>query len=244
METLGLGERESWPRPTGISRRYDARAPHGTARRTQGSPRLGRHLVYRHFAEAKSPTKEATMDLRTAAASLSLALVLAACERPLTSAPAAGRPLAQTAQGSGLALHSVTGLSLPLIGRVGDVAIDQAIVTNIALVENTVGQIVGLQARGVLQLTGGVLGNDVVTQDFSTEATVTSTGTQCNVLSLDLGPITVDALVASIDVPTASVDAKASGAVGSLLCQLTGLLASGAPTSQVQSVVNTINAAI
>jgi hypothetical protein len=122
------------------------------------------------------------------AASLSLALVLAACERPLTSAPAAGRPLAQTAQGSGLALHSVTGLSLPLIGRVGDVAIDQAIVTNIALVENTVGQIVGLQARGVLQLTGGVLGNDVVTQDFSTEATVTSTGTQCNVLSLDLGP--------------------------------------------------------
>src|SRR5207248_9220529 len=98
------------------------------------------------------------MKLQTAVSALSLGLMLAARHEPaVTSASLAGPPLAQAAVGSGLVLHSVPGLALPLIGRVGDVAIDQAIITNIGLVENVVGQIVGLQARGVLQLTGGVL---------------------------------------------------------------------------------------
>ena len=185
------------------------------------------------------------MKIRTAVPALSLALVLAACgEPPLTSGPPVGPPLAQITDGSGLVLHSVTGLSLPLIGHVGDVNIDQAIITHIDLVENVVGQIVGLRANGVLQLTGGVLGTDVVTEDFSTEVAVAPSDPQCQVLAINLGPITIDALVASVDVPAASVEADASGAVGQLLCQLTSLLGSGAPTSQVQDVVNAINAAL
>ena len=96
----------------------------------------------------------------------------------------------------------------------------------------------------VLQLTGGVLGTDVVTEDFATDVTVTPSEPQCRALTINLGPITVDALVASVDVPAASVEADASGAVGTLLCQLTGLLASGAPTAQVQQVVTAINAAL
>jgi len=80
----------------------------------------------------------------------------------------------QQRKGSGLILQSVTGLNLPLIGSLGDVTIDQAVLTNFALVENTVGAIVGVQVEGVLQLTGGVLGSDIVTQDFLTTVQVTS----------------------------------------------------------------------
>lgn len=127
--------------------------------------------------------------------------------------------------GSGLVLDSVTGLSLPLIGQLGDVVIDQAVITNFALIENAVGAIVGVEATGVLQLTGGVLGTDVVTEDFTTVVSVTSSGPgRCQVLAIDLGPITIDALVASVDVPVASVDVRASGAVGVLLCTLASLL--------------------
>jgi len=185
------------------------------------------------------------MKIRTAVPAFALALVLAGCgEPPLASGVPAGPLRAQSASGTGLVLNSVTGLTLPLIGRVGDVNINQAIITHIDLVENTVGQIVGLQANGVLQLTGGVLGTDVVTEDFATQVTVAPSDPQCQVLSIDLGPIRVDAVAASVDVPAASVDAAASGTVGQLLCQLTSLLGSGAPTSQVQDTVNSINAAL
>ena len=89
-----------------------------------------------------------------------------------------------------------------------------------------------------------VLGTDVVTEDFATDATVTPSDPQCRALTIDLGPITLDALAASVDVPAASVHVDASGAVGTLLCQLTSLLASGAPAAQVQQVVNAIDGAI
>jgi hypothetical protein len=147
--------------------------------------------------------------------------------------------------GTGLVLESVTGLSLPLIGSLGNVTVDQAIITNFQLIENTVGQIVGLRVDGVLQLTGGVLGSDVVTENFNTTASVTSSGPgQCDVVSIDLGPITIDALgLAKVDLPVASVDAKASGTVGSLLCSLGSLLSGpiGTATSLVRQVVNTLN---
>ena len=66
--------------------------------------------------------------------------------------------------GSGLVLNSLTGVTVPLINQGGTVNINQAVIANFALVENTVGQIVGLEATGVLQLTGGVLGTNVLTQ--------------------------------------------------------------------------------
>jgi hypothetical protein len=136
-------------------------------------------------------------------------------------------------------------LTVPLIGQLGDVVIDQAVITNFALVENTVGQIVGLEATGVLQLTGGVLGSNVVTEDFTTVVSVTSSGPgQCDLVTVDLGPIGIDALgVASVDVPAASVVGRGSGAVGSLLCNLGQALSGlvGGVTSGVQGLVNALN---
>lgn len=165
---------------------------------------------------------------------------------PSGNSPGMSTPNQATANGTGLVLDSVTGVTLPLIGRLGDVVIDQAVVTNFALVENTVGQIVGLQASGVLQLTGGVLGTNVLTENFTTTATVTSSGPgQCSVVTIDLGQITVDALVASVDIPAATVDVKASGAVGTLLCNLgnalSGLAGGTGALAGAGGIVNQLN---
>ena len=137
-------------------------------------------------------------------------------------------------------LNSVTGLNLPLIGQLGDVTIDQAVITNFALVENTVGQIVGLEADGVLQLTGGVLGSNVITQNFNTTVSVTSSGPgQCDIVTLDLGPIDINALVAQVDVPAATLTGRGSGAVGSLLCNLGQLL--NPVTQGLRGIVQALN---
>src|SRR4051812_3618031 len=147
--------------------------------------------------------------------------------------------------GSGLVLDSLTGISVPLIGSVGNVNINQAVITNFALVENTVGQVVGLEAEGVLKLTGGVLGTDVVTENFRTLVTVTSSGPgKCDLITIDLGPIGVDALgVATVDVPAATLTGRGSGAVGSLLCNL-GAALSGLIGGGAGGIVNAINGQI
>lgn len=155
--------------------------------------------------------------------------------------------LQTTPKGTGLVLNSLTGLSLPLIGQLGTVTIDQAEITNFSLIENTVGQIVGLEADGVLQLTGGVLGTDVVTENFSTTAAVTSSGPgQCTLVSIDLGSISIDALgLASVDVPAATLTGKGSGAIGSLLCNLgqalSGLTSGGTAAPGASGIVNALN---
>ena len=178
------------------------------------------------------------MNMRLIALVLPLALGLACTENP--AAPNHRLMLQQQRKGTGLTLQSVTGLSLPLIGQLGDVTIDQAEITNFALVENTIGAIVGLQAEGVLQITGGVLGSDVVTQNFRTTVQVTSSGPgQCDIVRLDLGPIDVNALVAQVDVPAATVTGRGSGALGSLLCNLGQLL--NPVTQGVRGVVQALN---
>ena len=181
-----------------------------------------------------------------------LALLVTVAAAACTESPTAPRspvptPTRQAApKGTGLILNSLTGVSLPLIGHLGDVTVQQAQITNFALIENTVGTIVGLQVDGVLQLTGGVLGTDVVTEDFNTTASVTSSGPgQCNLVSINLGPIGIDALgLATVDLPVATVTGKGSGAVGSLLCNLgnllSGLLGGGAG-SGAQGIVNALN---
>lgn len=182
------------------------------------------------------------MNLRSAVAlAIPLALGLACAEQPAApNATLNARVNALQVNGTGLALNSVTGISLPLIGSLGDVTIDQAVITNFALIENTVGQIVGLQADGVLQLSGGVLGTDVLSEDFSTTVSVTSSGGgQCDIVTLDLGPIDVNALVAQVNVPAATVTGRASGALGSLLCNLGQLL--NPVTNAVRSIVQQIN---
>jgi len=155
-------------------------------------------------------------------------------------------PRNQAAKGTGLVLDSVTGITLPLIGKLGDVNVNQAVITNFALVENTVGQIVGLQVDGVLQLTGGVLGTNVVTENFNTTASVTSSGPgQCDLVTIDLGQISVNALVASVDVPAATLTAKGSGAVGSLHCnrgnRLGGLTGGTGAIAGAGGIVNSLN---
>jgi hypothetical protein len=145
--------------------------------------------------------------------------------------------------GSGLVLNSLTGVSVPLIGHVGDVNINQAVITNFALVENTVGQIVGLEATGVLQLTGGVLGTQVLTENFDTTVSVTSSGPgQCDLITIDLSGISlgVPLVGASVDVPAATLTARGSGAVGSLLCNL-GAALSGLIGGGAGGIVNAIN---
>jgi hypothetical protein len=195
--------------------------------------------------------------MRVREKALALPLVLAmgiACNRnPVTAPEVAGTAVATAdqgavrtqAKGTGLVLNSVTGLTLPLIGSLGDVNINQAVITNFALVENTVGQIVGLEATGVLKLTGGVLGTDVLTENFTTTASLTSSGPgQCDLITIDLGSISVDALAAKVDIPAANLTARGSGAVGSLLCNLGSLLGGltgGGTASGAQGLVNAIN---
>ncbi|HVD05361.1 MAG TPA: hypothetical protein VNB89_05070, partial [Gemmatimonadaceae bacterium] len=127
-----------------------------------------------------------------------------------------------------------------------DVVINQVNVTRLVLVEDVVGNIVGLQAEGVLKLTGGVLGTDVITEDFLTQVHVASSGPgQCDVVSIDLGPIAIDLPLglASVDIPAAQVTPRASGALGPLLCNLGNLLDGPLDTitSGVRGIVNAIN---
>ena len=165
------------------------------------------------------------MRSRTIVPTLALALGLGACGEAPSGKGLDPSTRNQAAKGTGLVLDSVTGITLPLIGKLGDVVVNQAVITNFALIEDTVGQIVGLEVDGVLQLTGGVLGTNVLTENFTTTASVTSSGPgQCSLVTIDLGQISVDALVASVNVPAASLAAKGSGAVGSLLCNLGNLL--------------------
>lgn len=183
------------------------------------------------------------MNLRFAALALPLALSLACSDFPAepdASATSLAPTFAPGKKGSGLVLNSVTGVTLPLIGSLGDVVVDQVVLTNFAIVENAVGAIIGLQVDGVLRLTGGILGTDVVTENFNTTVSITSSGPgQCDLVTIDLGEIHVNALVANVDVPAATVVAKGSGAVGSLLCNL-GQALSGL-TSAIPGLVNALN---
>jgi hypothetical protein len=154
-------------------------------------------------------------------------------------------------EGTGLLLESITGVTVPLLGvDLGDVVIKQAVIKQFGLVEDILGNIVGLEATGVLQLTGGVLGKDVVTEDFTTGVGVVSTSRgQCKIITIDLAtaaePIKVDVLgrTAFVDLPAATVEGRGNGAVGSLLCAL-GQVAQGlvnGVTGGVRGLVNAIN---
>jgi hypothetical protein len=186
------------------------------------------------------------MKKRMAVLVLPLAIGLGGCgENPTAPSPlTAIHTQAASAKGTGLVLNSLTGLKLPLIPiELGDVVIDQAVLTNFAIVESTVGGIIGLQVDGILQLTGGVLGTDVVTENFTTTVSVTSSGPgQCNLVTIDLGGIAIDALgLANVDIPAASLTGKGSGAVGSLLCNLGSVLSGLTGGGNIGGLVNALN---
>jgi hypothetical protein len=65
-------------------------------------------------------------------------------------------------------------------------------------------------------------------------------------VSIDLGSIGINALnLASLDLPTATITGKGSGAIGSLLCNLgnllSGLVSGGTGSPGAQGVVNALN---
>jgi hypothetical protein len=192
------------------------------------------------------------MKRSVAALVLPLAFGIGACgEQPV--APKAG-PTPRDAvasqqnghvQGTGLVLNSVTGTKV-LGLNLGDVVVNQAVVKQFGVVEDIAGNIIGLEVTGALQLTGGILGMDVVTEDFTTGVGVVSSGHgQCELVKLDLAPINLDVLghAAFVDLPTANVTGRGNGALGSLLCNL-GQLASGlvgGVSRGVRGLVNGIN---
>jgi hypothetical protein len=172
-----------------------------------------------------------------------IAAIVLALSAPVNPALAQGRR-----PGSGLVLDSLTGVSLPLLGEVGAVDIDQAVITDVRLVEDLVGQIVGLEVTGTLTGTLTATGVDVVDEQFTSTLAVTSSGPgQCEVVGLQLGPLTLDALgLVAVDVPEAELTGRGSGALGSLLCNLGSLLNGplGTVTQGVQGIVNAVNRVI
>jgi hypothetical protein len=183
-----------------------------------------------------------------------LVLTLGFAAACTSDAPLAPRRLSPGAlvrannKGSGLTLNVVPTVTVPLVGG-NSLEVNQAVLTHFTLVENIVGQIVGLDATGTLSGTEvDVLGNaiGVSTQPFTSEVTVTSSGSgQCSLLSLDLSNIKGSALgLVTVAIP-ANVDVKGSGAVGSLLCTL-GQALSGIGSALgggqgAQGLVNALN---
>jgi hypothetical protein len=160
--------------------------------------------------------------------------------------PARTEPSMQAqARGTGLVVESLTGLEL-LGTDLGDIVVNQAVVKRFGVVEDVLGNIIGLEAVGDVQLTGGLLGTNVVTKEFSASVGVVNSGRgQCDVVTVDPAPVTVDAGfgAVSIDVPVGETRVRGSGAVGNLVCAAGRLLTpvtSGASRA-IRSLVDAVN---
>lgn len=155
---------------------------------------------------------------------------VAALDVPVAAAPEASPQQAQgPRRGSGIVLDNLTDVSLPIIGDLGDfLIIDQAVITDIRLVEDVVGQIIGLEVTGNITGVLQVLGEAGVEVDeqFTSTLSITSSGPgKCELVTLDLGPLNIDALgLVTADVEEVEVSGRGSGAVGVLLCTLASLL--------------------
>lgn len=183
---------------------------------------------------------------------LPVALVFVGCGEstvaPRTAQPGSAMSQQASPKGTGLAVDIVPNVTLPL-GLGGSITIDQAVITNFALIENTVGQIVGLEVTGTLSGTaidavGGLVGVDA--QPFTATASVTSSGPgQCDLATIDLSNVSLNVLGLVTGTVPVNVTAKGSGAVGSLLCNLGQALAGiGSALSggnDAQGLVNALN---
>ena len=189
------------------------------------------------------------MKRRMATMAVSFALGLAACGEstlaPETAAPTGPMLQAQPVNGTGLILNSLTGVSLPILGQVGEVLIDQAIITDLMLIEDIAGTIIGLEVTGIINGTLTATGVPIVEEEFTSSVGITSSGPgRCELITIDLGPLRLDALnLVTLDVPEAELTGRGSGAVGSLLCNLGQALSGivGGVTRGVQGLVNAIN---
>jgi hypothetical protein len=181
--------------------------------------------------------------MRVFSCKVTIAAVVLTLIAPVNPTEAQGRR-----PGSGLVVDSLTGVSLPLIGELGDIVVDQAVITDFRLVEDLVGQIVGLEVTGTLTGTLTATGVEVVDEQFTSTLAVTSSGPgQCELVGLQLGPLNLNALgLVAVDVPEAQLTGRGSGAVGSLLCTLGSLLSGviGGATQGAQGLVNSLNGRI
>src|SRR5438445_13355593 len=99
---------------------------------------------------------------------LTIALALGACsETPVgpgttsVSTLQSGPAFAKSVTGTGLVLDNVTGLSLPLSGYVGDVTMNQAIITQLGVVQDCAGNVIGIDATAGVEVAVRVVGRDV-----------------------------------------------------------------------------------
>ena len=180
---------------------------------------------------------------------VAMALGISACSDPPAALDvtdvAAVAPQAQRVNGTGLVLESLTDVSLPIVGSVDRLVIDQVVINDLMLVEDVAGAIIGLEVTGTVNGTVGALGVPVVDQQFTSSIGITSSGPgQCELVTIDLGPLNIDALdLVTADVDPVELTGEGSGAVGSLLCNLGQALSGviGGVTRGVQGLVNAIN---
>lgn len=185
------------------------------------------------------------------ATTLVAVVVLGACsENPSAPSPRAipTAPSRQGLGGTGISVNIVPTVTLPL-GLGGSININQAVITHFALVENLVGQVVGLDVTGTLSGTavnvlGGVVG--VSADPFTAEATITGSGPgQCSIVTLDLSSLNLNVLGLVSGTLPVNINAQGSGAVGSLLCSLSsalsGLTSGLTGGTNAQGLVNALN---
>jgi hypothetical protein len=168
-----------------------------------------------------------------------LALAFGGCADAPTAPESLLRPAERTLQearpdrGTGLALESFTQ-GLPLVG---DVQVTEVVITEFS---NFLG---GLQASGTITgTTVNALGETItVTEDFTTDVLVSSSGGGCDIVTIDLGPIGADVFgTVGVDIPVANVSGKGSGAVGSLLCAVSRVV-NGVAGAALGGLINALN---
>src|SRR5918992_1029250 len=117
------------------------------------------------------------MKRAVATLAVSLTLGISACADPPAAPEVPEVRLApQRVNGTGLVLESLTDVSLPIVGSVDQLVIDQAVINDLMLVEDITGAIIGLEVTGTVNGTIGALGVPVVDQRFRSSVGITSSG--------------------------------------------------------------------
>jgi hypothetical protein len=140
-----------------------------------------------------------------------------------------GRPQ----RGTGLALENVVG-GLPIIG---DIRVTQVVITQFSTFLG------GLQVSGTITGASVTVPGLTVTDNFTTDVLISSTGGgRCELVTIDLAPFDANLLgLVRVDIPTANVSGRGSGAIGPLLCNL-GQLVNTVAGGVVRGLVSALNA--
>ncbi|MGH7636609.1 MAG: hypothetical protein ACREOK_03075, partial [Gemmatimonadaceae bacterium] len=139
-------------------------------------------------------------------------------------------------RGTGLVLNNVITLPVDVIGEI-PVNVD-AVITGLQF-----STLAGLTATYDLIADVEVAGTRIVAEDLTSAVSLSSAGGRggCEVVNIDLAPVAVNAAgLAVVDIPVNTVDVRAEGAVGNLLCVVTRLVNSLAPISAITGVVNAL----